>query len=758
MKNLGNILNHQEDPGNRRNINIFLFLLISYITGIISWYATENPYLLILGLIIPPFILFFKKQAVIIFLSSLLFFSLGNLRASYQTLKYSGEAKGEGRIITFPKNSDYYSEAKIDIKKSNPIMDTYNTIRFNKNIVLKPLDYLYFTGSVKKRIYYRNDNDYPNFYQNFLSNRYFIKAEYVKKISENTLIENLSKFRNCLKNNFLNLKGEEKFFFIEILFGEKVVEQKIREIFNKSGTGHILSISGLHFSIIVLFSYFLVYLITYFFPEILLKIPRALLTIFLALPFSLIYAFLSWLSIPSMRAFTIFIIISFFIILKKNPNYLSLLSIIAILFLIFDPTYLFLPSFQLSFTSVFALIMFDNKKNHSFIYKFKNKIVKYFLGILLASLYINIFIFPIISNLQDKCSLLSILISNIFVIPIFTFFILPILFLSLPISFLEEKIFSTFLLIPTFGYKIILFLMDQINTFFDPLSLKTHFNFYESLLYYLSLISFLYLPKFSKIIPIFLFIIMIIFTNLASPKERNFSAIFLDVGQGESSIIKSKNGKIIMIDCGGNIYDDNIYKRAYAPFFRKHNINEIYALIISHHHPDHTIALNDIKNYIKIKNIFLTEESYLNLKESLKSLNIIIVKDYRNFSIDNLDITLYPPSFKDTKINNNSLWAVINTDDKTFLFTGDTENKYIDLMIKKLKLKPNKEVYLKVPHHGSKSSLNYQLYKMINPHFAIISVGSDNIWNLPSKEVLNFLMLNKIKILRTDLSGQITIQ
>lgn len=269
---------------------------------------------------------------------------------------------------------------------------------------MKPLDFIYFNGIEKKKLHYRNDNDYPLFYENFLSNRYFIKADFIKKIDENKLIDNLWNLRDNLKNCFLNVDNKAKYFFVEVLFGEKILDDDTRDIFNKTGTSHILSISGLHFSLVVFFSYLLIYAITYFLPCILLKIPRNLLTIFLAFPLLIIYAFLSGLSIPSTRAFIIFIAIFFFLLLKKNLNYFSLLSLIALVFLIFDPNYLFSISFQLSFASVFALIIFGEKINSRLINKINNKFLKYFIGILLASLSVNIFIFPIITNLQGNFS------------------------------------------------------------------------------------------------------------------------------------------------------------------------------------------------------------------------------------------------------------------------------------------------------------------------------------------------------------------
>ena len=104
--------------------------------------------------------------------------------------------------------------------------------------------------------------------------------------------------------------------------------------------------------------------------------------------------------------------------------------------------------------------------------------------------------------------------------------------------------------------------------------------------------------------------------------------------------------------------------------------------------------------------------------------------------------------------NNRSLVLYLKTLKANFLFMGDAGIE-IEKAIIEDKIELNVD-YLKVGHHGSKSSTCNEFIEYIKPKEAIISVGKNNFYNHPSDEVVNILKKNKVKIRRTDLEGTIT--
>ncbi len=690
--------------------------------------------------------LYFKVICLIIFIS------LGALKASsISEPDTKSNIFGYGKIINIPSVKKYYQEAIINIDKASQNVNSSIKIRFPLDLKLISADYLYFEGIVKSPLFYKNDNDYPVFYNNFLQKRYYLKGQRVKIIKRSLLMQKLNLWKNSLRSAFWNSNLTGKDFFMEVLFGEKRLNEKQRDIFNKTGTSHLLSISGLHFSLTVFFAYLLSLVVSYLYPRLLLIIPRPYVTLYLSIPLVFIYGFLSGLSIPAFRAFLIFLSVSIFMFFKRTVNYLSLLSLIALVFLVVNPEYLFSLSFQLSFLSVGALIIFANIYA-PYIKKIESKLLKYFLGIIMGTVSITLFTMPIITNLQGKLVFSGIL-ANILAVPIFSFCILPFLFIAIPIYHINEQLCIYFLSIPNMFFEILFYLLKNIKELFSNYHLNFYFDFKTSLFYYLIIFSLLFLKKYYKIFFIFIFLVWFVSDN--KPLKNDFYAIFLDVGQGDSAILFSDDGKVVMIDCGGNIYDENIFKKAYFPFFRKYRINEIEALILSHPHPDHTLAINDLVSRIKVKKIYFLKDYSIYFEKFSENSELVYLNKPYEFNVSDLKINIIPPPYRDKEINNNSLWALVSKKNKVFIFTGDTEKRFIQEMLKYIKIPDSKEVVLKVPHHGSVSSFDEVLYKKLSPKWAVISVGRDNIWGLPSGVLLNYLKTNRIKYLRTDIEGAI---
>jgi competence protein ComEC len=104
--------------------------------------------------------------------------------------------------------------------------------------------------------------------------------------------------------------------------------------------------------------------------------------------------------------------------------------------------------------------------------------------------------------------------------------------------------------------------------------------------------------------------------------------------------------------------------------------------------------------------------------------------------------------------NESSLVLKIQHKNKTFLITGDLPFKFEKYLVKKYGKELKADVLL-AGHHGSKTSSSLDFLKVVDPEYFVVSVGEDNSYNLPSNEVLDRVRKFGIKILRTDLSGNV---
>ena len=118
-------------------------------------------------------------------------------------------------------------------------------------------------------------------------------------------------------------------------------------------------------------------------------------------------------------------------------------------------------------------------------------------------------------------------------------------------------------------------------------------------------------------------------------------------------------------------------------------------------------------------------------------------------------LNLIPPKKIYEKANNNSLVILLEIKKTKFLLTGDIEEQREEELINN-KLIRNID-YLKVAHHGSKTSSNINLLKVINPKIAIISCGKNNMYKHPHPDVVNRLKELEIKIYQTNVDGNILI-
>ncbi len=261
---------------------------------------------------------------------------------------------------------------------------------------------------------------------------------------------------------------------------------------------------------------------------------------------------------------------------------------------------------------------------------------------------------------------------------------------------------------------------------------------------------------------IFISFLIIIFLFFIFPNQRKEDKIiFLDVGQGNSVLIKEKNGVNILIDTGNNKKATESLKKELG-FFDK-NLDIIF---ISHFDYDHAGLLPYFLENYNISVIFYNgiegEDSALFKEIKRTSLNkgILMKKVYagKEILINEIKIKIFYP-FKNLNIdnldsNNSSLVMKIELKDLKILLTGDLEKKIEDFLIDFYKDKIKADIFL-AGHHGSKNSNSEYFLKKLKPKIMIISSG-ENKYGHPHFETLERAEKEKIKILRTSEIGNIS--
>jgi len=244
---------------------------------------------------------------------------------------------------------------------------------------------------------------------------------------------------------------------------------------------------------------------------------------------------------------------------------------------------------------------------------------------------------------------------------------------------------------------------------------------------------------------------------------------FLDVGQGDATLIEFSNGQTLLIDGG----TETAGKFGIAPYLWEHGIDSIDILLATHPQFDHLGGFPYLIRTFKIREVWSNgrQSKSDHYQKFLKALQVkglkprIVSNQSRAVIIDGCELVFLNPERIDPlgqmKSNNDSIVLRLScpTGDKqnlSFLFTGDIEveaeqrllEEYSDL----------KSRILKVPHHGSRSSSGLEFISAVSPRIAIISSGRKNRYHHPHPSVLKTYQQLDVKIYRNDLDGAITIE
>lgn len=232
---------------------------------------------------------------------------------------------------------------------------------------------------------------------------------------------------------------------------------------------------------------------------------------------------------------------------------------------------------------------------------------------------------------------------------------------------------------------------------------------------------------------------------------------FLDVGQADSTLIKLPTGENILID-GGN-RDDKDY---ILDYLSRVGVEHIDVMVATHPHEDHIGSLKDVLSAVDTDTILLPNTDadtmvYTNLLYAIEESG---AKEERILGQGSMEVgdvlfeILGPVKEYDDK-NNSSIVIKMTHGENSFLFTGDIEKEAeSDILETGVSLRAD---VLKVAHHGSKTSSIDDFLEAVSPDIAVIHVGTDNTYGLPSDITIEKLNSMNLQLYRTDLNKEIVI-
>ena len=547
-----------------------------------------------------------------------------------------------------------------------------------------------------------------------------------------------------------------------LLADRSEIDYETKNEFINSGVVHILAVSGLHVGYILIIFIFI-------FGRFGIYLRSSLIILGL-----LGFMFLTGIPPSVFRATLMAIIIILAFLSNRTTNIINSISIAAIIILLFDPNEIYNPGFQLSFSAVLAIgILYPRLQQSIFKMGIKNKWLKYILLFCAVSLSAQIGTLPFTLTYFSKLSIVA-LFTNLLVIPTvgviigvaFITIIIGLISYPLAIYFaLVNDLFSglMFDLIRFTGNLDFSFLWIREYSLFDSI---VFYSFAAFLLFAFSKIRSLSLKIIVGVLSIFSIVFYSSLDNKNILEENKLNILMIDVGQGDSFLIRFPNGKTALIDAGeANPFIDN-GERVIIPLLDYLGIDKIDYGFISHLDLDHYGGFVSLIYNDRIKEIYrpLPDsseksnrfEKFLRQKQIKTNIFTKSIIDIGNTKIYILNDP-YDYSYSNLSSNDKSGILKIVYGATSYLFVGDCEYPGEFYLTSKFGQMLNSDV-LKVGHHGSPTGSSKAFLNLVSPEISLVSAGIKNKFNHPAKSVIASLENLNSKIFRTDLMGAVLLQ
>ena len=649
-----------------------------------------------------------KIITIIIFIITLLYTNYYPFKS-----KYTKDDKEFIGIVT--KYEVKEDKITIEIKAKEKLLITYkyqdkefNNLSYGDKIKVK--------GTLITPSKNTNQNTFN--YQKYLYYKkiyYLVEATSINKIANNH--NYLYTIKNTLYQKINKLKSSN--YIKTLLFCDNTLSKEIKESYRINGISHLFSVSGMHINFFVSIIYLYLNKITYN------KRIKYLITNIFIITYLILFP-----SSSLLRSAVMSILYSINYLLKLKIKKTDILLLTLGVSLLINPFIIYDLGYIYSYTITFFLVLSSSTL------KKKNKINK-IIYISLLSFLVSI---PITIYNSFEINIISILL-NIILVPIISIIILPITILTYIFPILDSILY---LFTNT---------LETISLFISKINI-TKIIFPKPSLLIIVLYYIIFLLSYQNKKYFYLNIILLIIIYISPYLNSNFEVVMFEVGEADCHLIKYPyNKNTILIDTGKNEYK---IKNEVIPYLKSIGIKKIDYLIITHGDEDHIGGYITLINNFQVKNVILNKGTFTDIeKELIKNLNKKKIPYQININKINLsNHTIY--LLNNTKYNNendNSIITYFTYQKYKFLYMGDASINTEDNLLENYNL--NNISILKVGHHGSNTSSSKDFISQINPSISLISVGENNIYHHPNKEVIN--NLSKSRIYRTDINNMVKL-
>lgn len=519
----------------------------------------------------------------------------------------------------------------------------------------------------------------------------------------------------------------------------EAITQEQWEVLRKTGTIHLLAISGLHITMVAGLGIIPVWLVWCLWPGLYLRLPLRIAAGIAGGGLATAYSLLAGFNIPTQRTLIMLLVVLAGLVWRRQVPFSVTLSLALLLVLLLDPLACLSVGFWLSFLTVGLLAWLGGRQR---------KLGKS--AVVWMQLVLSLGTLPLVAGFFGMVSLSSPL-ANLLAIPVVTFVVTPLVLLGIVLT----GWWSAGAALVWQGAALLLEWLMQVLAWLAGLPLSAlQMPLIPLAWLVLAMLGFLLLcmPRGwpGRWLGVLLMLPVVLFQP-ARPEPGAFRVAVLDVGQGLASVVQTANHTLVF-DTGPRVSDSfDTGELVLLPWLYGAGIRQLDTLVVSHADNDHSGGAQAVLAAMPVTQVLA------NTPEILTAHNSDLCTAGQHWQWDGVEFTMQHPAanFPEQQENNRSCVLKIENGYHSMLLAADIERP-AELWLAKQEAGLNAEVVL-VPHHGSKTSSSPAFLKAVNPKLGIVTSGYRNRFHHPHPSVIQRYASYGINLLDTVNSGELRL-
>ncbi len=520
------------------------------------------------------------------------------------------------------------------------------------------------------------------------------------------------------------------------------IDQEAWRVFSRTGTNHLVAISGLHIGIVASLGFLLGRLGWSLQGQFAARFPATHAGALCALLLAMVYAALAGFSTPTLRALLMVCAVLLTLVWRRSADPLRGLVLALFVIVLIDPYAVLSPGFWLSFAAVGVIILVMAWRNGPLSGPWSWMRIQFLIAIGLS---------PVLVAWGFQVSLIAPLV-NLVAVPIFTLFLVPVALLGVVISQVWE--WAGFALLAFVAWLLeqgYFFLAQFAELPMVAMGLPQAAG--SNLLFMVSGAVLLLLPLGLPGKGVGgLFLLSVLYWPQPKPGTGEFRLTVLDVGQGLAVVVETAN-RVLLYDTGPRFSSGfDAGAAVVGPFLKSRGVRELDTLMLSNGDMDHQGGLKSLENSFRIGRVLSGEPQRIDLAEvELCSSDLSWNWDGVSFQI------LHPGADLSWKGNNASCVLLVHSPAGKALLTGDIEAMAEAELVKRVGDGISLDLLI-VPHHGSATSSTPEFVAWSSPRYAAVSAGYLNRYGFPRPEIRLRYQSVGTELLSTFESGAVTFE